>query len=137
MTSLTKCAHSPTGKHVPTMSGGKCSFCYADNLYEAELETRAVQVRADQIVIDRQALLAVVRAIDAGAQTPDLPKHMDKLREPFFVDEISSGQARTDFTMNRYEPGEPYELGASPAAVQDTMDELVWPLGPEDETDGS
>jgi hypothetical protein len=23
------CAHSPTGRHVPTVSGGKCNYCYA------------------------------------------------------------------------------------------------------------
>lgn len=56
----------------------------------------------DQIVVDRQALLSLVRALDVGAKDVDLPKVMDVLREPFFSDEMSSGKARNDFSMNTY-----------------------------------
>jgi hypothetical protein len=31
-----------------------------------------------------------------------LPAAMDSLREPFFTDEMSSGKARTDNSMNSY-----------------------------------
>ena len=55
------------------------------------------------IEVDRQALLDVVRALDIGAAHDRLPRAMDALREPFFADEISSGTARTDGSLNSYE----------------------------------
>tara|TARA_R110000764_G_scaffold38885_1_gene86537 strand:- start:70 stop:264 length:195 start_codon:yes stop_codon:yes gene_type:complete len=59
-------------------------------------------INQSQIIVDRQALLTIVRALDIGAKDADIPKALDALREPFFVDEISSGKARQDFTMNKY-----------------------------------
>jgi hypothetical protein len=56
----------------------------------------------EQITVNRQALLDIVRALDIGAKVANLPEAMDQLREPFFVDEISSGKARTDGSMNSY-----------------------------------
>ena len=64
--------------------------------------TERIEVAATQIVIDRQSLLDLVRTLDVGATVADLPASMDRLREPFFVDEISSGKARSDFSMNTY-----------------------------------
>ena len=55
-----------------------------------------------EIVVNRQALLDVVRALDIGANVSGLPASMDLLREPFFSDEISGGKAREDFSMNTY-----------------------------------
>lgn len=66
------------------------------------VQTRNVTITADQIVVDRQALLDIVRGLDCGLTTCRLPGALDLLREPFFQDEISSGQARTDFTRNTY-----------------------------------
>lgn len=66
------------------------------------MQTRNVIITEEQIVIDRQALLDIVRALDIGADQARLPKAMDKLREPFFADEISSGKARKDFSFNSY-----------------------------------
>lgn len=66
------------------------------------MTTKTVTITERQIVVDRQALLTLVRALDIGARTDDLPKALDALREPFFVDEITSGKARTDFSVNRY-----------------------------------
>ena len=60
-------------------------------------------IRQDQIMIDRQALLTFVRYLDCNMGTAtDLASAMDKLREPFFTDEISSGNARVNFTVNKY-----------------------------------
>lgn len=67
------------------------------------MQTRDVTITQDQIVVDRQALLDLVAGLDIGARQIRLPKAMDTLREPFFPDEISSGNARKDFTLNRYE----------------------------------
>jgi hypothetical protein len=67
------------------------------------MRTKDVTITQDKIVIDRQALLDVVRALDIGSKVADLPRSMDMLREPFFVDEISSGEARKDFSLNAYE----------------------------------
>jgi hypothetical protein len=64
--------------------------------------TERIEVAATQIVIDRQSLLDVIRALDVGAKVADLPASMDRLREPFFLDEFSSGKARSDFSMNTY-----------------------------------
>tara|TARA_R110000737_G_scaffold274768_1_gene281641 strand:+ start:621 stop:824 length:204 start_codon:yes stop_codon:yes gene_type:complete len=55
-----------------------------------------------EIVVNRQALLDMVRTLDIGATVANLPAAMDLLREPFFTDEISGGTARTDFSMNEY-----------------------------------
>lgn len=68
----------------------------------------------NQISIDRQALLDVVRALDIGANTERVPKALDALREPFFVDEITSGVARTDGSMNRYDLGQTNDDGIIP-----------------------
>ena len=67
------------------------------------MQTKDVTITECQIVVDRQALLDVVRALDIGADQGRLPGAMDALREPFFTDEISSGDARKDFTRNAYE----------------------------------
>jgi hypothetical protein len=67
------------------------------------MQTRDVTITEDQIVVDRQALLDIVRALDIGADQARLPKAMDSLREPFFSDEISSGEARKDFSLNSYQ----------------------------------
>ena len=67
------------------------------------MKTKDVTITEDQIVVDRQALLVVVRALDIGAAHDNLPAAMDKLREPFFEDEVCSGAARKDFTLNSYE----------------------------------
>ena len=67
------------------------------------MKTKTVTIDETQIVVDRQSLLDVVRALDMGVNVPRLPMAMDALREPFFSDEISSGTARSDFTANRYE----------------------------------
>lgn len=66
-------------------------------------QTRDVTITQDQIVVDRQSLLDVVRALDLGGWTDRLPRAMDSLREPFFEDEISSGEARKDFSLNSYQ----------------------------------
>lgn len=66
------------------------------------LTSTTVTITDRQIVVSRQSLLDMVRALDIGAKNVDLPKAMDELREPFFSDEISSGIARRDFMMNRY-----------------------------------
>jgi hypothetical protein len=66
------------------------------------MQTKDVTITQDQIVVDRQALLNVVRALDIGAKIDGLPLSLDLLREPFFVDEISGGTARKDFTLNAY-----------------------------------
>ena len=60
-------------------------------------------INQDQIMVDRQALLDVVRALDIGAKDADIPKAMDALREPFFADEVATGKARKDFAVNKYE----------------------------------
>lgn len=65
------------------------------------MQTKDVTITADQIVMDRQAVLDIVRALDIGAVS-NTAQAMDKLREPFFVDEISSGNARKDFSLNSY-----------------------------------
>ena len=66
------------------------------------MQTKDVTITEAQIVVDRQALLDMVRALDIGAKSDRLPRAMDALREPFFVDEISTGEARRDFATNRY-----------------------------------
>jgi hypothetical protein len=66
-------------------------------------KTKDVTITAAQIVVDRQALLDIVRALDIGADNARLPEAMDSLREPFFADEMSSGKARTDFSLNSYQ----------------------------------
>lgn len=66
------------------------------------MQTKDVTITQDQIVVDRQALLDLVRALDIGAQNDRLSKAMDALREPLFTDEISSGNARQDFSLNSY-----------------------------------
>lgn len=71
------------------------------------MNTKDVTITDRQIVVDRQALLDVVRALDLGGPTHRLPVAMDALREPFFEDEVSSGTARTDFTVNKYEFHQP------------------------------
>jgi hypothetical protein len=66
--------------------------------------TQTVELTEGQIIVDRQALLTIVRALDINSRpTLDLPFALDKLREPFFGDEMSSGRARTDFSLNKYE----------------------------------
>lgn len=67
------------------------------------MQTREVTITENQIVVDRQALLDLVSALDCGARKDRLPHAMDLLREPFFPDEVSSGEARKDFSMNEYE----------------------------------
>lgn len=67
------------------------------------MPTKHVDIDHTQLVVDRQALLTFVRYLDCNMGTAtDLAKAMDKLREPFFNDELSSGTARTDFTVNQY-----------------------------------
>jgi hypothetical protein len=61
-----------------------------------------MKITKDQIVVKRQALLDVVRALELGITDNRLPAAMDSLREPFFTDEVSSGKARTDNSMNSY-----------------------------------
>ncbi|MEM7751769.1 MAG: hypothetical protein AAF230_00050 [Pseudomonadota bacterium] len=63
---------------------------------------RILPVHETEIVINRQALLDVVCALDMGIRSERLPNALDALREPFFVDEFSSGTARTDFSVNQY-----------------------------------
>ena len=65
------------------------------------MQTKDITINEGQIVMDRQAVLNIVRALDIGAKV-DTARAMDVLREPFFVDEISSGNARKDFTVNSY-----------------------------------
>lgn len=67
------------------------------------MTTKAVTIDHTEIVVNRQALLAVVRALDIGASQSNLPHALDLLREPFFADEITSGKAREDFSMNEYQ----------------------------------
>lgn len=68
------------------------------------METKQVTITERQIVVDRQALLIMVRAIDCGiTDRVTVPAALDDLREPFFVDEITTGVARRDFSMNKYE----------------------------------
>ncbi|ETW11093.1 hypothetical protein ATO8_18779 [Roseivivax marinus] len=71
------------------------------------MAAKTVEIDHTQIVVSRQALLDVVRALDIGAGRERLPGAMDDLREPFFEDEVSSGQARTDFSLNSYDFREP------------------------------
>lgn len=66
------------------------------------MQTKDVTITERQIVVDRQALLDIVRGLDIGADQSRLPKALDALREPFFVDEITTGEARKDFTVNTY-----------------------------------
>lgn len=66
------------------------------------MQTKVVSINESQIVVDRQALLDIVIALDIGGRRDRVPKAMDVLREHFFVDEISSGNARKDFTLNQY-----------------------------------
>lgn len=70
-------------------------------------ETKSVTINSDEIVVSRQALLDLVCAIDIGARTERVPLAMDALREPFFADEVATGQARKDFSLNKYDlPGQ-------------------------------
>ena len=66
--------------------------------------TKDVTITENQIVVDRQSILDTVRALDIGAKVnaSKLSQAMDNLREPFFPSEISSGNARKDFRMNKY-----------------------------------
>jgi hypothetical protein len=66
------------------------------------MDTKTVEIDETQIVVSRQALLTLVRAMDGMSIPSTLPLAMDDLREPFFTDEVSSGVARTDFSMNKY-----------------------------------
>ena len=66
------------------------------------MKTKNVIITEDQIVVNLQALLMLVAAIDMGLRLHELPTAMDQLREPFFPDEFSSGKARKDFSMNHY-----------------------------------
>lgn len=66
------------------------------------MTVKNMTINHTEIVVNRQALLAVVRALDIGVDRNDVPKALDLLREPFFTDEITSGKARDDFTMNKY-----------------------------------
>ena len=66
------------------------------------MKTKEVTITEAQIVVDRQALLHIVRALDIGADQTPIPKALDALREPFFVDEITTGEARKDFSMNSF-----------------------------------
>ena len=67
------------------------------------MKTMDTTISQDQIIIDRQALLTFVRYLDCNMGTStDIAAAMDKLREPFFTDEISSGKARMDFSVNEY-----------------------------------
>ena len=71
---------------------------------DPDLTITAAALDETQIIVDRQALLDLVRALDIGAEAQDgLPAAMDVLREPFFADEISDGKARRDFSTNTYE----------------------------------
>lgn len=65
-------------------------------------DARGVSLLSTQIVVERQALLDVVRALDIGVTGGRLPAALDALREPLFSDEMSSGKARTDFSVNKY-----------------------------------
>jgi hypothetical protein len=69
---------------------------------DTHMQTKDVTITEAQIVVDRQALLDIVRALDIGAKSDRVPNAMDALREPFFVDEISTGEARKDFSLNQY-----------------------------------
>lgn len=66
------------------------------------MQTMDTVINQDQIIVDRQALLDLVASIDVGLRGDRLPRAMDALREPFFPDEISSGNARKDFAVNKY-----------------------------------
>lgn len=66
------------------------------------MAVKELQIDQTEIVVNRQALLDVVRALDIGAKVDGLPAALDLLREPFFSDEISGGKARSDFSMNEY-----------------------------------
>ncbi len=67
------------------------------------MPTKPTTITDDQLVVDRQALLTFVRYIDCNMGTAnDLALAMDRLREPFFTDEISSGKARKGFAVNQY-----------------------------------
>lgn len=66
------------------------------------MTTMVTIINQDQIIVDRQALLDLVYALDIGGRQDRLPKAMDALREPFFPDEITSGEARKDFAVNNY-----------------------------------
>lgn len=70
---------------------------------EGHMKTQDVTITEDQIVVNRQALPTLVSVLDMGGRVQELPAAMDKLREPFFPDEFSTGKARTDFSMNKYE----------------------------------
>lgn len=67
------------------------------------MQVKTVEISGKEIVVNRQALLDVVRALDIRADLFRVPKALDHLREPFFGDEMASGTARTDGSMNRYE----------------------------------
>lgn len=79
---------------------------FKQKLLERQASHKDVRLTPDQIVVDRQALLDIVAALDLGLgsheRRQNIPHALDKLREPFFPDEFSSGQARRDFSMNTY-----------------------------------
>ena len=66
------------------------------------MAVKELQIDHTEIVVNRQALLDVVRALDIGAKVDGLAAAMDLLREPFFADEMSGGKAREDFSINEY-----------------------------------
>lgn len=67
------------------------------------MQTKKVEISQKEIVVNRQALLDVVRALDIRADLSRVPAALDHLREPFFGEEMASGIARTDFSINQYE----------------------------------
>lgn len=84
------------------------SYCWDDDgtsVTSSELDMIEIvpTIAPDQIVVNRQALLDLVCALDMGIRQERLPVAMDQLREPFFGDEVSTGVARTDNSMNAYE----------------------------------
>lgn len=67
------------------------------------MQVKTVEISGNEIVVNRQALLDVVRALDIRADLSRVPAALDHLREPFFGDEFASGTARTDGSVNCYE----------------------------------
>jgi len=63
---------------------------------------KSVTLDHTEIVVNRQGLLDLVRALDIGAKDVDVSRAMDLMREPFFSDEMSKGIARTGFEVNSY-----------------------------------
>lgn len=94
------------------VGGGYVCDCGASDIDEtcrAGMDCRArmlpiktIAASPGKLLVDRQALLDIVRALDIGAGRDRVPAAMDKLREPFFEDEMSSGTARRDGAVNSY-----------------------------------